>query len=68
MIKRILTNTYRVAANITEYDSKLIFLRIMIAKYIMQLFHVRNEYKMSKSTHRLFGHSHSMYISLSVSV
>ena len=54
MIKRILTNTYRVAANITEYDSKLIFLRIMIAKYIMQLFHVRNEYKMSKINAQTF--------------
>ena len=44
MIKRILTNTYRVAANITEYDSK----------YIMQLFHVRNEYKMSKINAQTF--------------
>ena len=37
---------YRVAANITEYHiiSKLIFLRIIIPKFMMirQLFHVKN--------------------------
>ncbi len=54
MIKRILTNTYRVAANITEYDSKLMFLRIINAKFIMQLFHIRNECKMSQINERTF--------------
>ena len=45
-------NKYRVTANITEYHniSKLIFLRIIIAKFMkkLQLFHVKNVCKMSK--------------------
>ena len=43
---------YRVNANITEYHniSKLIFLRIIITKFIekRQLFHVKDYVKMSK--------------------
>ena len=48
-------NKYRVAANITEYHiiSELIFLRIIIPKFIMimQLFHVKNVCKNVKNQH-----------------
>ena len=48
---------YRVAVNITEYNttSKLLFLRIIIPKFmkIRQLFHEKNVSKISKNKHVL---------------
>ncbi len=56
-------------ANIIEYDikSKLIFLRIIILKFIMirKLFHVKNVCKNVKNQHVLNGLTANLYTTVS---
>ena len=57
---------YRLAANITEYDiiSKLILLRIIIAKFMMtrQLFHVKNVCKTIKNQQSYNGRTDALVL------